>query len=292
MNIHHWFLPHKETHQKAKLISWEGMLIFILLFILLQVSFSIVGIAKPGILGTSSTITAAKIIQLTNAERAQVGLNPVVENSVLDAAAQLKAQNMFAENYWAHFAPSGKTPWDFILGSGYKFSFAGENLAKSFQSDQDVVSAWIASSPHKENLLNPKYQDIGIAVEDGVINGQKTTLVVQMFAAPAVLAANPQLSAGGKKIELKSEEIPVKPQLVAAVQTAGLIGSKPLINPSQVTKSLGFMAIFFISLLLVLDFISLKRRGVARIGSHHLIHVAFLSVSIIIVLIARPGGII
>lgn len=66
---------------------------------------------------------------------------------------------MFDENYWAHFAPSGKSPWDFILGSGYKFTFAGENLAKNFYNSQDVMNAWMASKVgHKENLLNSKYQ--------------------------------------------------------------------------------------------------------------------------------------
>src|SRR3972149_10682102 len=135
-----WFLPHKDTHKKAQLISWEGIVIYILLFILLQVGFSIISYTKHGVLGISGNIDQKKLIELTNKEREKLGLSQLVENPALDQAAELKAQNMFSENYWSHFAPSGKSPWDFILGSGYKFSFAGENLAKNFYNADEVVS--------------------------------------------------------------------------------------------------------------------------------------------------------
>src|SRR3989304_2913294 len=127
-----WFLPHKNTHQKANLISWHGLFIYILIFILLQVGFSIVSYSNPGVLGIDSNIDKKRLIELTNIERQKSGLPAVSENTTLDKAAEFKAQNMFQENYWAHFAPSGKTPWDFILGSGYAFTYAGENLAKNF----------------------------------------------------------------------------------------------------------------------------------------------------------------
>src|SRR3989338_6375783 len=105
-----WFIPHKDTHKKAHLISWEGLVIYIMIFILLQVGFSIVGYTRPGILGITSSIDQKMLIELTNKEREKLGFTPVTENEALDKAALAKAQNMFSENYWAHFAPSGKTP--------------------------------------------------------------------------------------------------------------------------------------------------------------------------------------
>ena len=169
-----WFLPHKDTHKKAHLISWEAILIYVLFFMLLQVGFSIISYTKPGVLGITANIDQKKVIELTNIEREKKGLPPVLENEALDKAARLKAENMFSENYWAHFAPSGKTPWDFILGAGYHFTFAGENLAKNFYSSDEVVAAWMASPTHRDNLLNSHYKDIGIAVTEGILNGQKT----------------------------------------------------------------------------------------------------------------------
>lgn len=275
---HNLFIPHRETHQKAHLISWHGLAIYILLFILLQVGFSILGYAKPGILGTTSNITVQKIVQLTNEERAKVGAPPLSENSQLDGAALSKAQNMLLENYWAHFAPSGRTPWDFITSSGYKFTFAGENLAKNFTNSEDVVSAWMASPTHRDNILNPKYKEMGIAVEDGLLQGQHTTLVVEMFGTTSALAfetnrtstSNPIVNVGG---------------VVTSTQI------KPLVDPFQVNKVFASFLILAVLTLLTVDWLALRKRGVFRISSSHLAHMSILGVAAALVLSSSAGSI-
>ncbi|HBQ51258.1 TPA: hypothetical protein DD690_04745 [Candidatus Daviesbacteria bacterium] len=287
MIFRNFFLPHKDTHKKAHLISWEAILIYILLFILLQVGFSIVGYAKPGVLGISGDIDQKKLIELTNVEREKQGLPPVAENAALDQAAALKAQNMFQENYWAHFAPSGKTPWDFILGSGYKFTYAGENLAKNFYSSDEVVSAWMASTTHRENLLNPKYQDIGIAVVEGVLNGQKTTLVVQEFGTTENLPGQPLVNVSGKQTVVPIQEYNQKPELLAAVQTP--LSGKPLLDPYSFSRTASLGLISLMVILLVADFIILKKRGVFRIASSRVAHMAILGVAAATLLNSNPG---
>lgn len=289
MTWKNWFIPHKDTHKKAHLLSLEALLIYVLLFILLQVGFSIVSYTKPGILGISSNIDQKKLIELTNKEREKKGLPPVSENAALDKAAALKAQNMFAENYWAHFAPSGKTPWDFILGSGYKFTYAGENLAKNFYNSEDVVTAWMNSPTHKDNLLNSHYQDIGMAVVDGVLNGEKTTLVVQEFGSTQNVSAQPIVNIGGKQSSVPLQEYNNAPQLSASVQTPS--ATKLLIDPFQVSKSAGTGIISLIVVLLFIDFLVLKRRGVFRLSSHHLAHMAILSIAATLLISGTPGSI-
>lgn len=288
MALHNWFIPHKDTHKKAHLISWEGLVIYILIFIFLQVGFSAVGYSKPGILGISANIDQKKLIELTNSERQKKGLPPVSENEALDKAASLKAQNMFEENYWAHFAPSGRTPWDFILGSGYKFTYAGENLAKNFYNSSDVVSAWMASPTHRDNLLNPKYQDIGIAVMEGVLNGQKTTLIVQEFGTTENIAVNPLVNVQGKQIQIPKEEYSSKEKLVLV---ASEINSniKPFIDPYIVIKFTGFSVILLIITLLAVDIWVLRKRGVFRISSQHIAHMALLSLGAGSLILANPG---
>ncbi len=286
MALHNWFIPHKDTHKKAHLLSWEGLVIYILIFILLQVSFSIVGYTKPGILGISSNIDQKSVIELTNKEREKKGLGDLVENEALDKAAEAKAANMFSENYWAHFAPSGKTPWDFILGAGYRFTFAGENLAKNFYKSDEVVTAWMNSPTHRDNLLNSHYRDIGIAVVDGVLNGQKTTLVVQEFGTTENVVSRPTAEVQGKQIQIPVSDLN-KPQLVAAASTNININS--LIDPYQVTKVAGVGVIGFIMILLVLDLYILKKRGVFRISSHHIAHMALLSLAAGSLMLAGPG---
>lgn len=309
MSIHHWFLPHKDTHQKAKLISWEAFLIYVLFFIALQIFFSILSFSKPGILGVSSSIDQKRIIELTNQERAKIGLSPVSENSTLDQAAYAKARNMFEENYWAHFAPSGKTPWDFILGSGYKFSYAGENLAKNFSTSEDVVSAWVVSASHKENLLSPKYKDIGIAVVDGILDGQQTTLVVQMFGTTSTLIAKakstppsiqveepqlkPEVSISGEKINVPKEEYEKsrpQPAYVASL-TKQQSTSQPILNPYSVFKTSALILISFLFLILILDLYVLYKRGVFRVSSSHFAHMSLLVIGAAALVTARPGSI-
>lgn len=290
MALHNWFIPHKDTHKKAHLISWEGLIIYILIFIFLQVGFSAVGYTKPGVLGISANINQKTLIELTNIERQKKGFAPVSENEALNKAAALKAQNMFEENYWAHFAPSGKTPWDFILGAGYKFTYAGENLAKNFYNSSDVVKAWLASPTHRDNLLNPKYQDIGIAVVEGVLNGQKTTLVVQEFGSTQNIASNPLVNIQGEQIQVPKEEYLSKGEIVLlASQISPAV--KPLIDPYQVIKITGFSIILLIFTLLGLDVWILKKRGVFRISSHHIAHMALLSLTAGSLILASPGAI-
>lgn len=285
-----WFLPRKDTHKKAHLISAEGLLIYILIFILLQVGFSIVGYTKPGVLGISGNIDQKRLIELTNIERQKKGLDPLTENSALDNAAALKAQNMFQENYWAHFAPSGKSPWDFILNAGYKFSFAGENLAKNFYKSDDVVVAWMNSSSHRDNLLNPKYKETGMAVVDGVLNGQQTTLVVQMFGTTDMLAARvPVVEVQGKQIEVPKEDL-AKPVLEAQAPVVAL-STRPLIDPFVVYKWGGISIIALITILLSIDVWMLRKRGVLRLSSHHIAHMALLSLAAGSIYMTTPGAI-
>lgn len=285
-----WFLPHKDTHKKAHLISWEALLIYILLFILLQVSFSIIAYTKPGVLGISADIDYKKIIELTNTERQKKGLPLLVENEALDKAAKLKGENMFAENYWAHFAPSGKTPWDFILGAGYKFTFAGENLAKNFYSPTEIVNAWMNSPTHRDNLLNPNYKDIGIAVEEGVLNGQKTVLIIQEFGTTEVLAGKPAVNVSGKDVNVPPQDLANKPELIGAPEVHA-ITNKPLLDPYIFTKYTGFSLILFMGGLLGLDLFILYRRGIFRISSHHVAHMSILTISAASLLTSCPGAI-
>lgn len=285
-----WFIPHKDTHKKAHLLSWEGLTIYILIFILLQVSFSIISYSKPGVLGITSSVDQKTLIQLTNSERQKMGLSAVSENEALDKAAALKAQNMFQENYWAHFAPSGKTPWDFILSTGYRFTFAGENLAKNFYSSDEVVKAWMASPTHRDNLLNPKYKDIGIAVVEGVLNGQKTTLVVQEFGTTQNVAAKPAVAVQGKQIAVPQQDVVNPPQLVEGV-TQDQVNTKVLLDPYVVSKVAGLSIIALITILLSLDIWVLRKRGVLRLSSHHIAHMALLSLAAGSIFMLGPGAI-
>jgi hypothetical protein len=112
----------------------------------------------------------------------------------LEQAALKKAQDMFAKNYWAHYAPDGSTtPWKFILAAGYVYKYAGENLAKDFDTSTSVMSAWMASAGHRANIVSKNYKDIGMVAVSGTLSGEETTLVVQMLGSTlgATVASKP-----------------------------------------------------------------------------------------------------
>ena len=132
---------------------------------------------------SSAGITKNSIIDLANKNREQAVVATLSENNQLAAAAELKAQDMLNSDYFDHYSPAGKAPWDFILAQKYDYSIAGENLAMDFDTSEGVTRAWMDSPTHAKNILNPLFTDIGVAVIDGKINGSETTLVVQMFGS-------------------------------------------------------------------------------------------------------------
>ncbi len=127
----------------------------------------------------------------TNQQRTSRGLRALTTNSKLTTAAQNKAADMAAKDYWSHVSPTGKTPWAFITEAGYSYQTAGENLAYGFATSSDTVTGWMNSSEHRANILNTSYTNVGF----GIINipnyqGEgPQTLVVAMYASPAAVVA-------------------------------------------------------------------------------------------------------
>ncbi len=131
-----------------------------------------------------AAVVPGEVVALTNAQRTTQHINTLQESSVLDIAAQAKANDMAAKSYFSHVSPDGKTPWDWITQAGYSYQYAGENLAMNFVDAQDIVHAWMASPTHRSNLLNTAYTSIGIGVANGIYEGKPVTFVVQFFASP------------------------------------------------------------------------------------------------------------
>jgi len=132
-----------------------------------------------------AAVVPAQVIALTNTQRANYDVGQLTENTLLDRAAQAKAQDMASKNYFSHTSPDGTTPWEFITQAGYQYQYAGENLAVRFVNSQDVVNAWMASPTHRANIVKPVYTQIGVGTALGTYDGEPATYVVQYFATPA-----------------------------------------------------------------------------------------------------------
>ncbi|MCL5411074.1 MAG: CAP domain-containing protein [Patescibacteria group bacterium] len=132
----------------------------------------------------ASAINTDNVLNLLNQERLERGLPKLVLDSDLDNAANLKSRDMVNRDYFEHFA-FGSTPWDFIKNSGYKYLYAGENLAMDFNTSEGMVNAWMNSPAHRENILNPEFRDVGVGIIKGEFSDNKgnhnTIMVTNMF---------------------------------------------------------------------------------------------------------------
>lgn len=147
-------------------------------------------------LAFAADLSPESVIALTNTEREKRGLAPLVQNDALHRAAELKAADMIKNDYFAHTSPEGLAPWHWIKASGYEYQYAGENLAVNFDSAEEQLSAWMNSKTHRENILNEKYTEIGIAVVRGEVKGKTSFVTVVLFGTPAVVpvAKKPEAS--------------------------------------------------------------------------------------------------
>lgn len=281
----HFFTPQESNNYKAKTLQIDFLSFYLMVALLLAFTVKNIGPYVNNVLGFATDITTPKLFELSNKEREKQSLPPLQYNAELAEAARKKAADMFAKDYWAHFAPDGTTPWSFMLSSGYQYEYAGENLAKNFLFSQGVVDAWMNSQTHKENMLRKEYTEVGYGVVNGVLNGEETTLVVQMLGAPS----NKSLSLN-KQDEIFSvtQHVTGSDKQVQAV--LGQDNIKPKINLLPFSINGTYVFIFFFSLVLLADFYIASKLYIVKIGGKHMAHLIFLGFILLSVLFIIKNG--
>ncbi len=204
---------HRHSHMYLK--TYWPYLPVISILLLGFVANSWLGQLHRSVLGYATDMSAQSLLDDTNVQRAQNGESNLKLNSELDAAAQAKASDMAARDYWSHNTPDGQTPWSFISAAGYEYATAGENLAYGFATAADTVTGWMNSPEHRANILNTTYQEVGFGIAN-IADYQGTgpeTLIVAMYASPVVsqapvAASAPAPKAAEPKPTLPSASIP------------------------------------------------------------------------------------
>jgi hypothetical protein len=305
-HLHHFFIPHHANNHRAKALHHDSLLVYLLVFALLNFGLKSFSRSFPDVLGYATDIRVDALLSETNRERTAAGLQPLVLNGQLSDAAAKKASDMFAHNYWAHTSPQGKTPWEFIVGSGYRYLLAGENLAKNFSTSTGVVNAWMASPTHRENIIKPGYRDVGFAIVNGVLLGEETTLVVQEFgaterladAAPkpvmtpiptAVPVAQEVAAPAVKPVELPNEEAPsVAGSSVPSTPNQSVI-KMPTINVLHLSRDIAILFAGAMMVILGLDFYIVSKNRIPRVTGHNIAHVLFFGILLIAILTLKQG---
>ncbi len=277
----HFLTPNHTNNHRARVLHLDALLFYVLAFAVFHLGIQWLRHVRPDVLGYATDIHLEQLLAATNAKRKEAGLSDLQLNNELSQAAAQKAKDMFANNYWAHFAPDGKTPWDFVSSSGYKYAIAGENLAKNFSTSTAVVDAWMASPTHRENIVKSEYRDVGFAIVNGVLAGEETTLVVQMFGATSAELAQaapapvkrpevPTTSASIGQVAVTQE----KPSALAVVGSAVI---KPVIDAATLTHTITFLFIGFLLGVLAIDFWLVRQRKLVRLTGHTVGHLVFFS---------------
>jgi len=275
------------------------------------------------VLGYAANISVDEVFRLTNQKRQEAGLPPLKLDSVLSQAAKNKGEDMLAKDYWAHVSPDGVEPWKFFLGAGYKYRYAGENLARDFSNAASAVDAWMASPSHRENMLSPKYEEIGIAVVEGDLAGVDTTLIVQFFGTR--MAGTSQVSPVAKKEEQRPSVASVKvqeekplpvptqaplseptPLAFAPSQNSLVLKSGSalgenvsrtppprafLISPFNLVRDLSFFFLIILFIVFLVDAILVSRKNITRVSGRSFAHISFIGMILAIAFILKAGKI-
>lgn len=243
------FVPHKGNSYRPHAFRHKALSFYSLGLLLSQVLFGATMYSGPTIMSGDTVTVAKNIVIYSNKEREKMGIGKVYENENLSKAAYDKLKDMFDKNYWDHTGPSGETAWDFINDSGYRYLLAGENLARGFNRSQDVVTAWMESPSHRENILNGRFKEIGVAVGSGKLKGNTTTVIVQLFGEPKTVFAS----------ESKSDEV---------LGTQKLIPEFSMNNATSPSKTPYFIVWAFLLAFIILDGVMIRKLGLHASRSH------------------------
>lgn len=312
--IHHLLLPRESNNHRAKILHHSGLIVIITLLLITQFGFFLTEQKYPGVLGITNNISVDDLVHQTNTKRQEQGLSALSYNEALSDAARRKAQHMLDNNYWAHNAPDGTTPWSFFKAAGYEYIFAGENLARGFSGTNEVLDAWMASPGHKENIMSPNYKEIGFAVVTGNLTGEETVLVVEMFGSknssvaqvvPTTQAVT-QSKPSPTPLDTKPTSAPIlnvistsppalthtpspAPRNVGSGSSVASSQSQPLVNEKTLSKNISTLLVLILLGVLIIDLFLIERKKIIRLISHNVDHIIFLIIILITILIFGKG---
>lgn len=225
------FIPHAGNDYRPHLLQRTAMVAMLGLVIISFTMANIQALIWTNVDWLVSAVLPSIVVSETNDERSDGYIAPLTRNAALDRAAQLKAEHMASQGYFAHYAPDGTSPWYWFRAANYSFVHAGENLAVHFNDSREVVRAWMNSPTHRANIMNGNFTEIGIGIAEGEFEGYDTVFVVQMFGAPAQIAQATPVAEDTVTVisEQVSEPVPSESALVAAAEESVI--ESPVVEP-------------------------------------------------------------
>lgn len=113
--------------------------------------------------------TPDKLLELVNAERAKVGVKPLIVNDALVRSAQRKADDMVKYNYFDHVSPNdGRQGYSYVYDETSMCTYASENYYydKTRATLRGALAGWRNSPPHIAAIRDSKYTYTGFGISD------------------------------------------------------------------------------------------------------------------------------
>ncbi|MFA5778205.1 MAG: CAP domain-containing protein [Candidatus Paceibacterota bacterium] len=218
------FIPHEGNEHRPHILRDYNIRNIVAVILFLEIfTFLIPTLTHINITGGMAAVLPGVLSILTNEERQSQNLKTLTVSPVLNQVAEMKAKDMATKGYFAHISPEGKTPWYWLEKVGYKYQYAGENLAINFNDSKDVTNAWMASPTHKKNIMKGNYTEIGTGIAMGIYEGRETIFVAQVYANPL------------SKTETQTE--PIKkptPTSVIREESTNVLGAEVAVNIENV----------------------------------------------------------
>jgi len=159
-----------------------------------------------------------------------------------------------------------------------------------YSDSQGVVEAWMSSPTHRDNILKSSYQDVGFAIVNGILNGEETTLVVQMFGSrtkPIV-----QLQAVPPVVTT----VPAQRTEVAQLAPVAVFGQyrgvsiRPKVDITKLNQTVVMSFVGLILVVLAVDAWLVARRRIVRASGHNIAHILFFIALFLLVGAVRRGS--
>jgi uncharacterized protein YkwD len=155
-------------------------------------SWLVLGLSYVAPASAQAPMQANRALQLVNDVRARgarcgdrsfAPAPPVKLSATLGGVAFGHADDMARHNYFEHADLSGRSPADRVRAVGYQEKLVGENIAYGPKSAEEVVQGWLDSPGHCENIMDPRFAEMGIAYAAGQAS-KRGLFWVQLLVAP------------------------------------------------------------------------------------------------------------
>ena len=233
-------------------------------------------ISRPvTVLGEQTNLTQQALLDATNVDRQNNERGILSLSRQLQDAAQAKANDMVADNYWSHTSPDGEKPWKFITATGFQYQTAGENLAYGFDSATAITNAWMHSSEHRANMLDGTYSEVGfgVAQSGNYLGHGPETIVVAMYASPV-----------GGEVAPASTTLPLKAENVSRIEAI-----TPALSGFAVGV-IGTLALVFVLVRHGIAWRKLISRGELFVLHHPMLDTLFVAIAVAAVILSSTTG--